>query len=1118
MFQGVTILSGAARSGKTERLLAAYRQVLADGPLGAALWICPTHRAAAEIRRRILVGPLSGCFNPHCLTFEQFAGRVLDSSSLDIRSIPQPLVRVLLKRLIDDSRARGELRYFKPIADSGGFLDLLAGFVQEFKRLEIWPEELAEACGRRPSQKDHELLGIYEAYQQLLNDRNLYDAQGQFWSARAELRNGQLAPFQKLRHVFVDGFADFTRTEHEMLEILAGRIDSLTISLPLEDGDRRPQLFSKSAKTATELERRHPRIMIERLARRPIACPAFGHLELNLFANPRHLDSAPEAHGIEVLPAAGATDEIELLSRRIKRLLVHGDDELPGEPVPPEDILVVFRSLSDTSDLVREVFAQYGIPLAIGRRPPLGRSAVMAALMAWLRLDLEAWPFRQVLRLLGHNLFRPEWPESKAGKGATAAERLVHALRIPSGRAELLAAIERVAASSTANVSSSERPGMSLAEQARVALPLLARMGRVLDALPERATFNQWSAALDALAETTGMLGPAESAGQPSPDSPRGAWGQLTAALHARDHLAAWLGEAPPLVSRREFFDHLQEILKVESAPSDRDETGRVRVVSAENARNLSLPYVFAAGLSEKAFPPPHREDCIHSEAETRELIAAGLPLVPHADRRSYEMLLFYEIVTRATKKLVLSYPALDQAGLPLSPSPFVTELENTFTPLRKSRGQAPQLSSVPASNDVLSPRDFRVRAVSQALSGDNTMLAELVRHPVMSAAAESIVAGLRTSWSRRQGDSFGPFEGMLQSAAARQLLAARFGPERCWSASQLEQYARCPYQFFLQRVLGLRPLDEPALEIDYGGRGDMLHWILWQAHRRLNERSGGPTSPASFGADEFLTTSRELLDELMNLLQGEHKLANGMLEIDARHVTAWLAKYHGQHDAYDKHWQAMPIPLRPAHFEVEFGPPRRGGEPGPNRSGQENRDPLSRPEPFDLVCGSETVRFSGRIDRIDLGQAGEQTVFNIVDYKSGRPSPRTSARSIDEGYSLQLPLYALAARELLSEKQAVSYRAAYWHVAAKGYQEKDAVKFQLDTAGQIQLNPEWESLEARLRLRVRSLVEGIRRGEFPMYSADDKCTSYCDFATVCRVNQARQRNKTWQAPEGESP
>lgn len=1118
MFQGVTILAGAARSGKTERLLAAYRQVLAGGPPGGALWISPTHRAAAEIRRRILVGPLSGCFSPHCLTFEQFAARVLDSSQLDVRPIPQPLVRVLLKRLVDHARVGGELRYFEPIADSGGFLDLLSGFIQEFKRLEIWPEELAKACGRRPSPKDRELLGIYQAYQRLLNDHDLYDSQGQFWSARALLRDGQLPPFQRLRHVFVDGFADFTRTEHEMLQILAGRVDSLTVSLPLEEGDRRPQLFSKSTKTAREFELRHPQVKIERLARRPLSCPALAQLEQNLFVNPRQLVAAAEADGIEVLPAAGATDEIELLSRRIKRLLVHGDDEQPDRPVPPEDILVVFRSLADTADLVQEVFTQFGIPLAIGRRPPLGRSPVMAALVAWLQLDLEDWPFRQVLRLLGHNFFRPAWPEWKAGRAATAAERLVYALRIPSGRAELLVAVERVARRSIADASSDDRSEVSLSEQAKLALPLLARMSSVLDALPDRGTSTEWSAALDALAEATGMLGPAESTAPASPDSPRAAWAQLTSALRARDHLATWLGETPPVVSRREFFEHLQEILKGESATSSGDETGRVRVLSAENARNLSAPYVFAAGLSEKAFPPPHREDCIHSEAETRDLIAAGLPLVPHADRRSYEMLLFYEVVTRATKKLVLSYPALDQAGLPLSPSPFVTELENAFAPLRDSRGQAPQLSSVPASNEVLSRRDFRVRAVSQALDGENDMLAELVRHPLMSSAAESIVAGLRTSWSRRQRDSFGPFEGMLQSAAARQWLAAHFGPERCWSASQLEQYARCPHQFFLQRVLGLRPLDEPALEIDYSGRGDMLHWILWEAHRRLNERSGGPTSPATLAAEEFLAASQELLDELLNTLQGEHALANGLLEIDSRHVAAWLARYHGQHHAYDKHWQGMPIPLRPAHFEVEFGPSRRGGEPWPNQSSLENRDPLSRPEPFELACGSEIVRFSGRIDRIDLGQAGEQTVFNIVDYKSGRPSPRTSARSIVEGYSLQLPLYALAARELLSETQAVSYRAAYWHVAAHGYLERDAVKFQIDTGGQIQRNPEWESLEARLRLRVRSLVEGIRRGEFPMYSADDKCTSHCNFATVCRVNQARQMKKTWQAPQEELP
>ena len=79
-------------------------------------------------------------------------------------------------------------------------------------------------------------------------------------------------------------------------------------------------------------------------------------------------------------------------------------------------------------------------------------------------------------------------------------------------------------------------------------------------------------------------------------------------------------------------------------------------------------------------------------------------------------------------------------------------------------------------------------------------------------------------------------------------LLAGGFGPERCWSCQPARAIRPLPLSVFSAARAGLRPLDEPALEIDYSGRGDMLHWILWQAHRRLNERSGGPTSPAYFG------------------------------------------------------------------------------------------------------------------------------------------------------------------------------------------------------------------------------------------------------------------------------
>ena len=49
----VTVIVGPARSGKTQRLLCAYRQSLVEAPaqgvLGSALWLAPNHRAARVV-------------------------------------------------------------------------------------------------------------------------------------------------------------------------------------------------------------------------------------------------------------------------------------------------------------------------------------------------------------------------------------------------------------------------------------------------------------------------------------------------------------------------------------------------------------------------------------------------------------------------------------------------------------------------------------------------------------------------------------------------------------------------------------------------------------------------------------------------------------------------------------------------------------------------------------------------------------------------------------------------------------------------------------------------------------------------------------------------------------
>ena len=58
---------------------------------------------------------------------------------------------------------------------------------------------------------------------------------------------------------------------------------------------------------------------------------------------------------------------------------------------------------------------------------------------------------------------------------------------------------------------------------------------------------------------------------------------------------------------------------------------------------------------------------------------------------------------------------------------------------------------------------------------------------------------------------------------------------------------------------------------------------------------------------------------------------------------------------------------------------------------------------------------------------------------------------------------------------------------------------------------PEWEEIRRTAAETVVALAEGIRRAEFPVYGADPQCTRNCPYSTVCRINQVRALEKTWQ-------
>jgi ATP-dependent helicase/DNAse subunit B len=119
--------------------------------------------------------------------------------------------------------------------------------------------------------------------------------------------------------------------------------------------------------------------------------------------------------------------------------------------------------------------------------------------------------------------------------------------------------------------------------------------------------------------------------------------------------------------------------------------------------------------------------------------------------------------------------------------------------------------------------------------------------------------------------------------------------------------------------------------------------------------------------------------------------------------------------------------------------------------------------------------------DRIDL-LGGRR--LRVIDYKTGSaPNPRRV---------LQVPIYALCARERLSDRDGVPWEiedAAY--IAFTGKRSFVPIV----TPGRTDRDDVLESARSRLF----EVVDGIGRGEFPVRPYDLMICRYCAFSSVCR-------------------
>ena len=763
-----------------------------------------------------------------------------------------------------------------------------------------------------------------------------------------------------------------------------------------------------------------------------------------------------------------------MVAREVKTLLLQG--------TPAEDVLLTMRDLVPYADLVREVFAEYGIPVDVEGAEPLARNPAVAALLRAQRLPEDGWTFAAVTALLRSTYFRPDWEETQTTPDvALQAEALLRLLGEARGREAFLKATDLWADRPPLPGPEDEQSELSRRQRqhqlARVCRPFLRRFFGAWDAAPVRGPLSDH---VDWLHQLTDDLGLSRAAAEDERNAL--ALGRFWNELEAWERLEQRRHGASPSLDRGRFFRVLTTLAAEAGLARTPRGPGRVRVLSAELARHLPAEHVFLLGLGERSFPRLTPNEPIFDEQERQAFKAAGLDFPCLDDRLPDEMLLFYSLVTRARRRLVLSYPAVDERGQALLPSSFLTAVLDCFEPGTIPVKRKQMLLDGFDRDPPLSPAEHRVRAASALVSG-RRLPAGLPPDLMAQLQAAALMAE-----QRFRDRTFGPYDGLLRHPAVLGELETRFGGERVLSPTALETYISCPFRFFMDDVLHLEPLEEPDEEIEGSDRGLVFHRALAGLHRQLQKLGiDGP----DVQVDALL---KQLLEEeVTRNANRASRAAEVLWQLEGQRLQKKAAHYREHWEKFVAAWSELKVKPRPVYLEKSFGMEPAEGE--------------ERSEPLVLHGNGQEVRLGGRIDRVDLAETEDDVFFWIVDYKTGRSLHYTGS-SLKNFERLQLTLYALAvARVLQKERPARPLGLAYWLVTDTG--PKIVLPEDRKHHGWFRSTEEWKRLGQLLEGLVVDLVKHIRAGDFALAPRQQNCTETCPFAQVCRITQGARRKSS---------
>ncbi|MFI3237013.1 MAG: PD-(D/E)XK nuclease family protein [Lachnospiraceae bacterium] len=420
-----------------------------------------------------------------------------------------------------------------------------------------------------------------------------------------------------------------------------------------------------------------------------------------------------------------------------------------------------------------------------------------------------------------------------------------------------------------------------------------------------------------------------------------------------------------------EAFEELLEAgleeLQIGMIPSKMDQ---VLVGDLERTRLSHCSVLFVIGVNDSNIPGNQVKGGIISDVDREFLSQAGIELAPTTRQLQFRQRFYlYQQFTKASKKLVLSYALVDNAEKQMLPSYFIQTICKLFPNISieyiDTQGDKPQYLA-----QLLEKTAILLREYVEGKCADTQKLSAFI------ALLQEEIGYKKTNLFVEQAFIVGGVE-HLDSSLAKEL----YGAILYGSVSRLEQYAMCPYRYFLKYGMQLKEAKE--YELEAADLGTIMHDVL-----------------ADFGAglvtdgytwDDFPEEyAQERIDELLEKVRleyGEELLLdtarNGYALSRAKRIlnrSVGTLKEHMRVGGFQTYGLEM-------DFQVD--------------------------------CNWDTSRellmhLQGRVDRVDIATLEQDVYVKVIDYKSG--NKKIELDCMYAGLQMQLIVYLDSISKRLSE------------------------------------------------------------------------------------------------------